>query len=183
MINLYGQILISQLPLYGLIAGCVYSAYLAFGRRNYVLALSLATIAGFPFASYVYSFVDARTMAPNARHEEVASWPRVNITPDNKPRAFLTTWGTDGYVPRTLVALGRFEKAYGLIADDWYSFERVSGAACAEAGKDERAVRRRNPREPDPCVTQTKIGRRIGLRLNMPEIAESHLLLLADDRS
>jgi hypothetical protein len=107
----------------------------------------------------------------------VASWPRIRITHDNMPRVFLTTYGTDGFVPKTIVAIGRFEKAYGLIADDWYSFERVPSAACAEAGKDERAVRQQFLHEPNPCVKLTKIG---SARMMFPNIAEPHLRLLAD---
>jgi hypothetical protein len=178
--KIYIDLLLTQLPLYGFIAGFAYATYSATRSRQYALALLLAAIVAFPFASYLYASVEGRVVAPHARRADVASWPRVSITHDNKPGAFLTTWGTDGYVPKTIVALGRFEKAYGLIADDWYSFERVPGAACAEVGNDERAVRRRNPREPNPCVLLTKIGRRDGRRLNMPEIAEPHLRLLAD---
>jgi hypothetical protein len=177
---IYVFLLLTQLPLYGLILGFACAAFFAARRRQHALALSLAAIAALPFASYLYTFVEARVVAPQMRLAEVASWPHVSITRDNKPRAFLTTWGAEGYVARAMVALGRFETAYGLIGDDWYRFERVPSTACAEAGKDERAVRRRDWREQDPCVTLTKLGRRDGRQLNMPEIAEPQLRLLSD---
>ncbi|MGY4475740.1 hypothetical protein [Bradyrhizobium sp. USDA 3364] len=79
-----------------------------------------------------------------------------------------------------MVALGLFEKAYGVIGDDWYSIERADSAPCVEAGKDERAVRRRDPREPNPYLKLTKIERRDDLRLTIPQIAEPHLRLLSD---
>jgi hypothetical protein len=177
--NLYLDLFLIHLPLYGFSAGFACVAFVAAHRRDYVLAALMAATAAFPFASYYYYSVEARDEAPRARRAEVASWPRVRITHDNMPRVFLTTYGTDGFVPKTLVAIGRFEKAYGLIADDWYSFERVSGAACAEAGKDERAVRR-FLHNPNPCVTLTRI---VSRRMNTPDIAEPHLRLLADQEA
>jgi hypothetical protein len=86
----------------------------------------------------------------------------------------------DGFLPSTLVALGRFEKAYGLIGDYWYSFERVPSLSCVEAGKDERAIRTRSRRVTNPCVTLTEAGKQNGKDLDIPEIAEPHLALLAD---
>jgi hypothetical protein len=174
----YFRVFLTQLPLYGFIIGCAYAAFLAISRRNYLLALFFAAIVLFPFVNYVYSFVDARVLAPHARTEEVASWRRVSITHGNKPRAFITTWGSDGLVAKTLVVLGRFEKAYGLIGDDWYYFERTPGTPCAETQYDVRMLLRL--REPTPCVSATKVGRRVGRQLNMPEVAEPHLRLLAD---
>ena len=171
--------LISQLLLYGSIIGLICAAYLALRGRNYKPALFLAAMAGFPAASYLYSFVNGTILAPAARKVEVASWQRVSITHDNKPRVFISTWGSDGWVAKTLVVLGRFEKAYGFVGDDWYSFERTPGTTCPETHYDERLLRQL--REPTPCLSATKTGRRMGLRgLNMPEIAEPHLLLLAD---
>lgn len=176
--NIYIDILIFQLPLYALIIGCAYASWRAIKHRKYVLAVLPAAIAGLPFASYAYSFVDARFLAPSARRDEVASWKRMSITRDNKPRTFLTTWASGGAVARTLVELGRFEKAYGLIGDDWYSFERPSGSTCAETEDNARVLRRRDdPREPTECVTATRIGSQFTL---MPQIAEPHLCLLTD---
>jgi hypothetical protein len=171
--------LISLLLLCGSIVGLICAAYLALRRRHYKPALFLAAIAGFPAVSYLYSLVNGTILAPVARRAEVASWQRVSITHDNKPRVFIDTWGTDGVVPKTLVVLGRFEKAYGHIGDEWYYFERMPGTACAETHYDVRMLDRM--REPTPCVSTTKTGRRMGFRqLNMPEIVEPHLLLLAD---
>ncbi|WP_152977377.1 hypothetical protein [Bradyrhizobium pachyrhizi] len=177
---IYTIVVLSQLPFYGFIIGFAWAASVAArnGRRG--RALVLAVVAALPLVSYLYAYVEARVMAPPARQAEVASWPRISITRENRPRVFLTTWGIDGYVPKTMVALGLFEKAYGVIGDDWYSVERVNSAACVDAGKDERAIRNRNPNEPNPCMRLTKIERRDTLRLNAPQIAEPHLRLLAD---
>jgi hypothetical protein len=175
--NLYLDILLIHLPLYGLCAGFLFAALFAAVRRRYAVALLLAGIAAFPFVNYYYAYVSAKDEAPRARRAEVASWPQVRITHDNRPRVFLSTYGTDGFVPKTIIALGAFEKAYGVIGDYWYSFERVPGAACDEAGKDERAIRQKYLHDPNPCVTLTKIVRRDSL---LPDIAEPHLRLLAD---
>jgi hypothetical protein len=170
---------ISQLPLYAFVLGFVCAAYFAFRGRSYIVALCLVAIAGFPAANYLYSYAKGKMLAPAARKVEVASWPRESITRDNKPRVFMSTWGSDGVVPKTLVVLGRFEKTYGLIGDDWYYFERTPETACADTHYDVRMLLRM--RGPIPCVSATKTGRRRDFRqLNMPEIAESHLLLLAD---
>ena len=61
-----------------------------------------------------------------------------------------------------------------------YSFERVPSFSCVEAGKDERAIRTRSKRVPNPCVTLTEAGKQNGKDLDIPEIAEPHLELLAD---
>ena len=174
-------IFLLYLPFYGLCIGLVCAAFAAARRGRNVLALLLAPAVTAPFVNYVSASVEARYEAPRARRAEVASWPRTIITEDNRPRVFVdTSEFASGFIPSTLVALGRFEKAYGLVGDDWYSFERVPSAACIESGKDERAILRRNPRVPNPCVTLTIAGRRSGKDLNIPEIAESYLKLLTD---
>jgi hypothetical protein len=171
--------LISLLLLCGSFIGLICAAHLALRGHHYKPALFLAVTAGFPAASYLYSRVNRTILAPVARKVEVASWRRVSITHDNKPSVFIDTWGTDGVVPKTLVVLGRFEKAYGHIGDEWYYFERMPDTVCAETHFDVRMLDRM--REPTPCVSATKTGRRMGFRqLNMPEIVEPRLLLLAD---
>jgi hypothetical protein len=171
--------MISQLVFYGSIIGLICAAYLALRGRRYKPALFLAATVGFPAVSYLYYFVNGTILAPVVRKVEVASWPRMSITHDNRPRVFIDTWGSDGVVPKALVVLGRFEKAYGMIGGDWYYFERTPGTPCAETHYDVRMLDRL--RELTPCVSATKTGRRTGFReLNMPEVAEPHLLLLAD---
>lgn len=177
---IYAILVVSQLPLYGFIIGFAWAACAAVRDRRRGRALWLAAVAAFPLACYLYAYIDARVLAPPARQAEVASWPRASITRENRPRVFLTTSGTDGHVPKAMVALGLFEKAYGVIANDWYSVERVDSPACVDAGKDERAIRNRNPNQPDPCLKLTKIERRDTLRPNIPQIAEPHLRLLVD---
>jgi hypothetical protein len=164
---------------YGSIGGLVYAVYLALRWRLYVPALFLAATVGFPALSYLYHFIDGTVVAPALRKSEVASWRRVTITRDNKPRVFVDTWSTDGHVPKALVALGRFERAYGHLGDEWYYFERTPGTVCAEDHYDARMLDRM--RKPLTCVSATKTGRRVGFReLNIPEIAEPRLLLFAD---
>lgn len=142
-------------------------------------ALFLAATVGFPALSYFYHFIDGAVVAPALRKAEVASWRRVSITSDNKPRVFIDTWSTNGYVSKALVALGRFEEAYGRIGDEWHHFERTPSIACPENRYDVRMLDRMS--QPVPCVSATKTGRRVGFReLNIPEIAEPRLLLLAD---
>jgi hypothetical protein len=176
--NIYLDIFVSQLPLYALIIGCAYVSWHAIKHRKSLHAVLPAAIAGLPFASYAYSVVDARYFAPSARQREVASWHRIGITRDNKPRTFLTTWGSGGSVARTLVDLGRFERAYGLIADDWYSFERPPGSTCTETQDSARPLRRQDDlRGSTACITATKIGSQHKL---MPQIDEPHLRLLTD---
>jgi hypothetical protein len=171
--------LISLLLLCGSIICLIFAAHLALRHRLYRPALVLAAIAGFPALSYLYSLVNGTILAPVVRKVEVASWRRVSITHDNKPRIFIDAWGGDGVVPKTLVVLGRFERAYGHIGDEWYSFERTPGTVCAETQYDARMLDRM--RDPVACVSATKTGRRMGFRqLNLPEILEPHLLLLAD---
>lgn len=171
--------MISQLTFYGSIVGLIYAAYLVLRWQLYMPALFLAATVGFPSLSYLYHFIDGTIVAPAVRKAEVASWRRVSITRENKPRVFVDTWSTNGYVPKALVALGRFEKAYGHIGDEWYYFERTPGTVCAEDHYDVRMLDRMG--QPVPCVSATKTGRRVGFReLNIPEIAEPRLLLLAD---
>ncbi|MEK9283427.1 MULTISPECIES: hypothetical protein [unclassified Bradyrhizobium] len=179
MMNVYIEILLFQLPLYGLIIGAAYGSWLAINRRQYLFALFLAAIAVLPFGSYLYSFVEARFVAPIARKAEVESWQRMRITRDNKPRTFITTLGNSGgSIAKTLVGLGRFEKAYGLIGDDWYSFERIPGSVCAEPHYDALSLHRQDEaRESTACVSATKLGRRFAAT---PQIAEPHLRLLTD---
>jgi hypothetical protein len=87
--------------------------------------------------------------------------------------------GTGSIVPKTLVFLGQFEKAYGQIGDEWVYFEPMPGTVCAHTHYDVSLPNRM--REPTPCVSMTKTGRRMGFRrLNVPEIAEPYLLLLTD---
>ena len=76
-------------------------------------ALFLAATGGFPALSYLYHFIDGTVVAPALRKPEVASWRQVTITRDNRARVFVDTWSTDSHVPKALVALGRFERAYG----------------------------------------------------------------------
>jgi hypothetical protein len=175
--NLYLDIVVIYLPLYAFCAGFLLAALFAAVRRRYAVALLLAGLAALPFVNYHYAYVSAKDEAARARRAEVASWPQIRVTRDNRPRVFLTTYGTDGFVPKTIIALGSFEKAYGVIGDYWYSFERVPGAACDEAGKDERAIRQKYLHDPNPCVTLTKM---YNVRMNTPNIAEPHLRLLAD---
>ncbi|WP_298106427.1 hypothetical protein [Bradyrhizobium sp.] len=177
--NVYFRLFLTQLPLYAFVVGFICAAYFAFRGRRYIVALCLVAIAGFPAASYLYSYANGRYLAPAERKVEVASWRRESITRDSKPRVFISTWGTDGVVPKTLVVLGRFEKAYGLVGDDWYYFEQTPGSVCVDTHYDKRMLDRM--RGAVPCVSATKTGRRKAFRqLNMPEIAEPHLLLLAD---
>ncbi|WLB57899.1 hypothetical protein [Bradyrhizobium japonicum] len=172
------SLLISQLVFYGAIFGLMWAAYLVFRWRLYASALLTATV-GFPALSYLYHFIDGALVAPAVRKAEVTSWRRVSITSDNKPRVFIDTWGTSGYVPKALLALGRFEKAYGRIGDEWYYFERTPGTVCAENHYDVSMLNRM--RQPVPCVSATKTGQRAGFReLNIPRIAEPRLLLFAD---
>jgi hypothetical protein len=164
---------------WGSIGGLIYAVYLALRWRLYMPALILAATVGFPALSYLYHFLNGTVVAPALRKAEVASWRRVSITGDSKPRVFVDTWSTNGYVPKALVALGRFEKAYGRIGDDWYYFERTPGAVCPENHYDVRMLDRMS--QSVPCVLGTKTGGRAGFRqLNIPEIAEPRLLLLAD---
>ncbi|WP_456623488.1 hypothetical protein [Bradyrhizobium sp. P5_C12] len=173
------SLLISQVVFYGSIVGLFYAAYLVLRWRLYRPALFLAATVGFPALSYFYHLIDGTVVAPALRKAEVASWRRVSITGDNKPRVFVDTWSGNGYVPKALVALGRFEKAYGRIGDEWYYFERTPGIVCPENHYDVRMLDRMS--QPVPCVSATKTGRRVGFReLNIPEIAEPRLLLLAD---
>lgn len=178
--NVYIDLLIYQLPLYALVIGCGSASWLAINRRQHLLALFLAAVAVFPLLSYVYSVADARFLAPNARKAEVASWPRKRITPHNKPRVFLTTWmAFGGSIAKVLVELDRFERAYGLIGDDWYSFDRVAGSVCAEPRYDALSLYRQDEtRKSTACVAVTKVGRRFDF---MPQIAEPHLRLLTDE--
>jgi hypothetical protein len=178
--NVYIDLLIYQLPLYAFVMGCGYASWLAINRRQHLLALFLVGAAIFPLASYVYAVADARLVAPNARKAEVASWPRERITPDNRPRIFLTTWmNVGGSIARKLVELDRFERAYGLIGDDWYSFERVAGSACAEPHYNALSLYRQDEtRKSTACVAVTKVGRRFDI---FPQIAEPHLRLLTDE--
>jgi hypothetical protein len=175
----YFRVLLTQLPLYAFVLGFICAAYFAFRGRSYIVALCSVAIASFPAASYLYSYANGKILAPAARRVEVASWRREGITHDNKPRVFISTWGTDGVVPKTLVVLGRFEKAYGLVGDDWYYFERTPATGCVDTHYDMRMLLRM--RGPVPCVSATKTEQRRAFRqLNIPEIAEPHLLLLAD---
>jgi hypothetical protein len=171
--------LISLLLLSGSIIGLIFAAYLTLRGRHYKPALFLAAMTGFPAVSYLYSLVNGTILAPVARKVEVASWRRVSITHDNKPHVFIDAWGIDGVVPKTLVVLGRFERGFGRIGDEWYYFERMPGTVCAENHYGVRMLDRM--RGSTPCVSTTKTGRRAVFRkLNMPEIVEPHLLLLAD---
>lgn len=168
--------IISQLVFYGSVIALICAAYLALRHRLNRPALVLAAMAGFPALSYLYSLITGTMVAPVVRRMEVASWQRVSITRDNRPHIFVGT-GTD--VPKALVALGRFDKAYGVLGDEWYSFERAQDAACTEERYDARLLDRM--RGPTPCVTATKTGRRMGFKqLILPEIAEPYLLLLTD---
>lgn len=178
--NVYIDLLIYQLPLYVFVIGCGYASWLAINRRQHFLALSLAGAAIFPLVSYVYAVADARLVAPNTREAEVASWPREKITPENGPRVFLTTWmNVGGSIAKKLVKLDRFDRAYGLIGDDWYSFERVGGSACAEPHYDGLSLYRQDEtRKSTACVSVTKVGRRFD---TFPQIAEPHLRLLTDE--
>ncbi|MBR0956386.1 hypothetical protein [Bradyrhizobium japonicum] len=178
--NVYVDVLIYQLPLYAVVVGCGYASWLAVNRRKHLLALFLAVAAIFPLVSYVYAIADARFVAPNARKAEVASWPRERITPDNRPHVFLTTWmNFGGSIAKVLVELARFERAYGLIGDDWYSFERVAGSACAEPHYNALSLYRQDQvRKSTACVSVTKVGRRFD---SFPQIAEPHLRLLTDE--
>lgn len=167
---------ISLLVFFGSIVGLICAAYFILRGRRYQHALLLATIVGFPALSYLYLFANGRVVAPVMRKAEVASWQRVSIPPNNKPRVFV---GGGERLAKTLVAIGAFEKAYGLNGDDWYSVERTPGTACPETLDDLREIGRSSG--PPSCVSATKIGRRRGFRqLNLPEIAEPYLLLLAD---
>jgi len=176
---IYTEILLSQLPLYGLIVGSAYISWVAIKHGQHLVAVVLAAIAVLPFAAYLYCFVDARFLAPIARKAELASWQRVSINRDNKPRTFITTWENGGgSIAKMLVELARFEKAYGLLADDWYSFERISGSVCEEPRYDALASHTQDEaRQSNGCVSVTKVGRRFD---HMPRIAEPHLRLLSD---
>jgi len=181
--NIYNLVtianIISQLVFYGSVIALICAAYLALRHRLYRPALILAVTAGFPALSFLYPLVSGTTVAPVLRRMEVASWQRVSITHDNRPRIFVDTWGTDGVVPKALVALGRFDKAYGPLGDEWYSFERTQDPACTEVRDDARLLDRM--RDPAPCVSATKTGRRMGFKqLILPEITEPYLLLLTD---
>ncbi|MGX1167945.1 hypothetical protein AB7M16_004211 [Bradyrhizobium sp. USDA 372] len=176
-VKIYIEILFLQLPLYALIVGCAYGSWLEFNRRHYLIAIFLAGIAVLPGATYAYSFAASRFVAPAARRAEVASWPRVKITQDNKPNTFLTTWqNSGGSIAKALVQLDRFEKAYGLVADDWYAFERIQGQVCPQSQHHPLDHARQNEtRETTPCVSVKKLGRYL-----MPQISEPHLRLLID---
>lgn len=178
--NVYIDLLIYQLPLYALVMGCGCASWLAIKRRQHLLALCLAGAAIVPLASYVYAVADARLVAPNARKAEVASWRREKITPENGPRVFLTTWmNVGGSIAKKLVELDRFDRAYGLIGDDWYSFERVAGSACAEPHYNALSLYRQDETlKSTACVSVTKVGRRFDI---FPQIAEPHLRLLTDE--
>jgi hypothetical protein len=177
-VKIYIEILFLQLPLYALILGCAYASWLAFNRRQYLIAILLAGIAVLPGVSYAYSFVDSRFVAPAARRAEVVSWQRAKITRYNKPNTFITTWQNGGgSIAKALVELDRFEKAYGLIADDWYAFERIQGQICPDTHHDPLAPARQNEaRETTACVSVKKLGRYL-----MPQISEPHLRLLIDE--
>jgi hypothetical protein len=84
-----------------------------------------------------------------------------------------------GSIAKVLVELDRFERAYGLIGDDWYSFVRVAGSACAEPHYNALSLYREDEtRKSTACVSVTKVGRRFDF---MPQIAEPHLRLLTDE--
>lgn len=179
MHNIYIDILLFQLPLYGLIIGWACGSWFAISRRRYLLALFFAAIAVLPFVSYLYSYVEARRIAPAARKAEVGAWQRVRITRDNKPRTFITTWNNfGGSIAKTLVGLDRFEKAYGMVGDDWYSYERIAGSTCIETQSDALSISRQDEaRQSTACVSAAKIGQRSAV---MPRIVEPHLRLLTD---
>ena len=178
MHNIYIDILFLQLPLYGLIIGSACGCWFSISRRQYLLALFFAAIAVLPFVSYLYSYVEARRIAPAARKAEVGAWQRVRITHDNKPRTFITTWNNfGGSIAKALVGLDRFEKAYGMVGDDWYSYERIAGSACIETQSDVLSITRQEARQSSACVSAAKIGRRFAVT---PQIAEPHLRLLTD---
>jgi hypothetical protein len=184
---LYTLLFLVQLPLYVFTIACFFGAIVATRRRKRSLALALATLAVAPFVGYYYSFIEEKYRTPTARKSEVASWPHVSIGRENKPQIFFTTMAYGGSISKRLVELGRFGKAYGLVGDDWYSFERARDPACIEYRYDDRKPRARDPLqptgvhplEPSPCVSVTRVGRRFDLT---PQIAEAHLRLL-DDRS
>lgn len=157
---IYVSEIVSWVLFFGSAIGLICAAYLALRHRLYRQAVFLAVTTGFPAASYIYSYVNGTILSPVIRKAEVASWRRVSITHDNRPRVFIDTWGSDGWVAKTLVALGKFERTYGWIGDEWYYFERTPGATCAETRYDVRI----RLREYAACVSATKTGRRMGFR-------------------
>jgi hypothetical protein len=189
---LYFTQYLSWFIFFGSLIALICAAYFALRYRLYWQALFLAGTIGLPAASYVFSYVNGTILFPIVRELQVASWHRASITRNNKPRVFISTLevggGTlrnpevGGVLPKALVVLGQFERAYGLIHSDWYYFERTPGMDCAEIRSAKNMLDLL--RKETPCVTATKTDKRWQFgKINMPEIAEPHLALLNGEQA
>jgi hypothetical protein len=167
---------IDQLVLFFLIQAALYGvplALLILGlvrlRRNWLFGLAVIAAAVSPFAYYGYLLHDRRVVAPAARQAEVASWPRKLVTPDNRPKIFVSfSW----WVAKKVVAAGAFDQGYGRAGDNtWYLYERRPGAICPDPT--DRPLYEADKLKDTPCVIASKID-------GEPRVEATHLRLLHD---